>query len=143
MRGEILQANRMSKLTYHVQGSLIAAESLQPMVGYPIVVESGIRDENSPLCLDGIRVNRKPDGDGHFQAMFVTTGAALEAHETPPIPSLIEVHIEFSRGKWRCREVAVKPDQVVERKGCEVWIDLGRIEVEFEACREPLGWNED
>jgi len=114
------------------------------MVGYAIIAETGVRDESSPLCLEGIRAgDRSTDADGLFQATFLTTGATLRAHENAPIPKTVEIHIEFSPGKWRCREVAVCPDQVTKVRGREAWLDLGRIEVDYDACREPVGREED
>jgi hypothetical protein len=55
----------------------------------------------------------------------------------------VEIHIEFSPGVWRCREVPIGVDQVVEQGDREVRIKLGRIKVDFDACREPKGWGED
>jgi hypothetical protein len=134
----------MAMLTFHVRALLIAADSGQPMVGYSIVAESGIDDESSPLCLYGIRAgNRGTKADGRFHAVFFTTGASLGKHDATPIPGMVEVHIEFRPGQWRCREVAVSPDQVVKAKGREVWLDLGQIRVDYDACRTPIGSEED
>jgi hypothetical protein len=130
----------MPRLTYNVIGALLAVDTNRPMEGYSVVIESGVRDELSPLCLEAIRAgNRRTNADGTFRATFITTGASLGDHESAPIPSLIEVHIEFSPGEWRCREVPIGTDQVVECSDREVRIELGRIAVDFDACRQPSG----
>lgn len=130
----------MSKPTYHVTGSLIAADTDEPMEGYSVIAETGDRDELSPLCLEAIRAGRpRTDAKGRFEATFFTTGASLGAQESVPIPRLIEVHIQFSPGVWRCRELPIGIDQVAEQGDREVRIDLGRIKVDFNACREPKG----
>jgi hypothetical protein len=134
----------MSRLTYQVTGTLIAADSDAPMEGYSVIAESGVRDELSPLCLEGIRAgSRCTDAEGSFQATFITTGASLSAQESAPLPHLIEIHIEFSPGVWRCREVPIGVDHFVEQGDREVRIKMGRIKVDFDACREPKGWEED
>ena len=129
--------------TFHVRGTLSAASG-RPMHGYSVIAESGIRDESSPLCLEGIRAGEwVTDSEGRFQATFFTTGASVREHDATPIPKVVEVHIQFSPGRWRCRDVVIRPDQVTEVKGREVWMDLGQIAVEYDACRAPVRREEE
>jgi hypothetical protein len=108
------------------------------MTLHAIVAETGVRDESSPLCLLGIRPGgRQTDANGNFSATFFTTGD--EATEDVSIPDMIEIHIEFSRGQWRCREVPLRETHRVTREGREVSIDLGIIDVDYDTCRKPTG----
>jgi hypothetical protein len=146
-RSQIVQSSQNESLegfTYHVRGKLIDKASRLPMAGYSIIAESGIRDESLSLCLEGIQTGHHPtEIDGFFQATFYTRGASSHKHENAPILDMVEVHIEFSPGQWRCREVAVRPEHVVGMKDHEVWLDLGQIDVDYAAFREPIGWEEE
>jgi hypothetical protein len=112
------------------------------MTSHAIVAETGIRDESSPLCLLSIRAGikaggRQTDANGNFSATFFTTGD--EATEDVSIPDMIEIHIEFSPGQWRCREVPLRETHRVTREGREVSIDLGIIDVDYDTCRKATG----
>lgn len=130
----------MSLLTYHVRGRLLDAHTGRPMIGYAIVAESGVRDEASPLSLHGIKAGRRDSDElGCFSATFFTTGASLDGESAAPVPLLVEVHIEFNPGKWRCRPVEVSPEMLVSLVGRQVELDLGEIPVDHELCRPPRG----
>jgi hypothetical protein len=134
------QSESVESFVYHICGKLIDKASRLPMAGYSIIAESGIRDESSSLRLEGIQTGHHPtEVDGFFQATFYTQGTPSHVRESAPILDMVEVHIQFSAGQWRCREVAVRPEHLVGVKDQEVWLDLGEIEVDYTDCREPMG----
>lgn len=115
--------------SYTVTGRLIDAGTMRPMAGFSVIGETGIRDEESPLCLVGIRKQARTDTDGGFEAMFFARGTAT--------PAEIEVHIEFSPGIWRCRVVPIESADVQIGEDDAVHIGLGSVEVDYDKCRVP------
>jgi hypothetical protein len=127
-------------ITYHVSGTLIDASSSEPMRGYAIIAETGIDDEQSPLRLHAINAGDRPtDGQGCFAATFFTTGFGLDDSEPAPVPQVVEVHIEFAPGQWRCRVVGVEQHSAATLSNREIAIDLGQITVDYDKCRPPTG----
>ena len=122
----------MNEVRYEVTGQLLDVRTQRPMADYSVITETGIRDEGSPLCVIGIGVkDRRTDPDGRFQSTFFAKGSS--------VPTEIEVHIQFSPGSWRCREVPVEPNAVQTKGDGTVSVDLGRIEVDYDLCRLPTG----
>ena len=107
------------------------------MVGYSVVAETGIRDDASPLCLHSIQPGMdNTDSHGQFERVFFTEGGGIEPMDNAPVPKLIEIHIQFKPGVWRCREVGLD-NATVQVRGHETEIDLGLIEVNYAKCRTP------
>ncbi|MDB4679526.1 MAG: hypothetical protein P8M30_02465 [Planctomycetaceae bacterium] len=131
-----------SFLTYHVCGVLIDASSQQTMEGYLAIAETGIRDESSPFELWGISGPHEPgeritDDRGRFVATFITTGMKDLPIDCVPLPPMIEIHIQFRPGTWRCREVPVLSKTQTAIADHEYEIDLGEIVVDYDLCRKP------
>ena len=120
----------MGEVSYMVSGRLVEAGTRRPMTGFSVIVETGVRDENSPLDLLGVR-HGITGASGDFEAAFVTPGMAT--------PAELEVHIEFSPGGWRCRVVPVDPANVEADGDGGVHIELGTVEVDYDKCRVPKG----
>jgi hypothetical protein len=121
----------MGEVSYMVSGRLVEAGTRRPMAGHGVVVETGIRDENSPLDLLGVRGSGRTDANGDFERTFITPGMA--------IPAELEVHILFDPGGWRCRVVPVAPANVEADGAADVRIELGTVEVDYDKCRAPKG----
>jgi hypothetical protein len=120
----------MQKSQFEISGQLIDAITRAPMVNCSVITETGIRDDNSPLFLHSVGPVAQTNQEGNFLSKFFTLGISE--------PSIIEVHIEFSPGVWRCCIVPLSP-QILKRKNKNnMFIDLGTVEVDYNKCQIPI-----
>lgn len=121
-------ANRMTldcPWKFHVTGSLMRSESAPVLEPYEVIVESGIRDADSPHALRSVGAIARPDADGLFSTTFVTQGAT-----TPPEPpAVVSVFVRESLGKWQAYIVSVSPDNVRRTAATELHLDLGAVSI--------------
>jgi hypothetical protein len=102
-----------------------------PMDGFPVITETGISDDHSPLRTLSVGPVAHSDSEGRFLSTFFTQGLS--------IPREIEVNMEFGHGIWRSCLVRVRVDMVRIEVEHNVSIDLGEIRVDFDKCHSPTG----
>jgi hypothetical protein len=111
--------------TFRVTGALTRNQGVPVLEPYEVIVESGVRDAESPYALRGVGAVARPDPAGLFKTSFVTQGANTPLEP----PSSLSVFVRESQGKWQPYVVAVSRAQVRRSSESELLIDLGPVNI--------------
>jgi hypothetical protein len=110
---------------FQVRGSFVRAESGDFVSPCEAIVESGVRDDDSPFSFAGVGPIARADSTGTFHSWFVTRGTDARAQ----CPSTVSVFVRVGRGQWKPYVVAVAPSQCTEIAPTELLLDLGNVRI--------------
>lgn len=115
----------VSRWTFRVTGALTRNRGTPVLEPYDVIVESGVRDADSPYALCGVGAIAHPNTAGLFKTSFVTQGAQTPAEP----PSSVSVFVRESRGKWQPYVVGVSCTNVRRVSDSELLVDLGLVNI--------------
>ena len=109
---------------FHVHGSFVRVETGEVVTPCEAIIESGVRDENSPFDLEGVGPVAHADDAGTFNSWFVTKGSTSQASA----PASVSVCIRVARGKWLPHIVPVVRSQIVSQDELLLYLENVQIE---------------
>jgi hypothetical protein len=116
----------LQKWKFRVSGTFQRVETGEPVYPCEAIVESGVRDESSPLCLFGTGPVAHATPIGAFASSFVTRGS-----DTPvECPPTVEVFVRVAAGQWKPYVVSTIPSQCRVVSSTEALLELGIVQIE-------------
>lgn len=110
---------------FQVQGTLVRAGTGVVICQCEAIIESGVRDETSPLNLVGVGPIARPDSTGAFRSWFVTSGS-----DTPiSYPATVSVFLRAAPGQWVPYVVSVDTARCHNLSSNEALLEIGQLQL--------------